>query len=305
MSASLSHRATVLRRTRAFLDSRGFTEVETPVLVPSPGLDVHLDAFEANAAAGAHGKFLITSPEYQMKRLLAAGSERIYQIVRCFRRGESGERHNPEFTMLELYRARAGMNDIIRDTEQLVAALSGGAFHVHGARMAALPPFRRMRVDEAFRAYAGIEQTEMLRLAEHDEETFYRTLAFDVEPKLALLPEAVFLTHYPKVQASLARTDPEDSRFAERFELYVAGVELCNGFGELTDAVEQRARFEHDQAQRRVRNLPVYPIDEKFLAALPDMPPSGGNAIGLDRLVALLAGTTNIAAAIAFPDAAL
>jgi lysyl-tRNA synthetase class 2 len=301
----IERREEMVRSCRAFFDARGFVHVDTPALVPCPGLDVHLDAFETNARSAA--KYLITSPEYQMKRLLSAGMPRIYQITRAFRRGEVGSRHNPEFTILEFYRANASAEDVMKDTEQLVARLTGGIVTLTRTRTRTIstrPPFVRMTVAEAYERFANVTRDEMLRLAEHDEDTFYRLLVDTVEPALAALDHAVFVTEYPATQASLARKKPADPRVAERFELYVAGVELCNGFGELTDPNEQRARFLHDQDERRKRGLPVYPIDEKFLEALErGMPESGGNAIGLDRLVALACGTTDISDVIAFTDA--
>jgi lysyl-tRNA synthetase class 2 len=292
----LVERAAVLRIVRRFFEARGFLEVETPLLVPSPGLDLHLDAFESA------GRYLITSPEYQMKRLLGDGYTRIFQIAKCFRKGELGGRHNPEFTMLEWYRANAGVDDVMRDTEQLVAAVSGGAMVLPGGAVDTRPPFARMTVCEAYAEYAGWSEARTLDAAAHDEDAFFRTLVDVVEPAIARLDHALFLTEYPATQASLARRKPGDPRFAERFELYVAGVELCNGFGELVDPVEQRARLERDQHERAARGLPVYPIDEKLLEALARVPPSGGNALGLDRLVALVCGTTEIGAVMAITD---
>lgn len=296
---SLLARARLLGRTREFFCARGFTEVETPILVPSPGLDVHLDAFETNATS--HVRYLSTSPEYQMKRLLADGQERIFQIVRAFRRGELGAVHNPEFTMLEFYRAGGTMGDVMRDTEQLVAALSGGKICLGPRQVHTLPPFARMTVAEAFAQFANTSEDEMLALARDDETEFYLRLVDRVEPALGKLPHAVFLCRYPVQQASLARACSDDARYAERFELYVAGVEICNGFGELTDVNIQRARFEADQATRASLGLPVYPVDERFLEALAKgLPPCAGNAIGLDRLMALCEGHLAIAPVLAF-----
>ncbi len=308
----LAQRAHVLGSLRDFFGSRGFREVETPLLVPSPGLDVHLEAFAVPATRSP--RWLSTSPEFQMKRLLAAGQRRIFQITRAFRQDELGERHHPEFTMLEWYRADDGMDAVVRDTEQLIARITGGEVHLadapgtreRGRRIDTRPPFARLGVCEAFTRFAGVSADETLRLAAEDEDRFFRLLVDEVEPGIAALDHAVVLTDYPAVQASLARKKPDDPRLAERFEVYVAGVELCNGFGELTDPVEQRARFVADQAERTRRGLPVYPIDERFLEALErGMPPSGGNALGVDRLVALSLGTAEIARGMAFTDADL
>ena len=302
-AAGLARRAAVLSDIRTFFQARGFREVETPILVPSPGLDVHLDAFEVPGARAP--RFLSTSPEYQMKRLLASdrGESRIFQVTRAFRRNEIGERHNPEFTMLEWYRANAGVEAILKDTEQLVARVTGGTVRLGGRSVACVPPFVRMSVRDAFDRFAGVAEDEMLRLAAEDEDRFFLALVDVVEPAIAALDHAVFLVDYPAVQASLARKKAGDPRYAERFELYVAGVELCNGFGELKDPVEQRARFLADQAERARRNLPVYPIDERFLDAMTlGIPDSGGNALGVDRLIALSFGTTEIGQTLAFPE---
>jgi lysyl-tRNA synthetase class 2 len=308
MSAKqLAFRARMLAETRAFFASRGYLEVETPALVPCPGLDLHLDAFEVPSAP-PQARWLSTSPEHQMKRLLATrepGHERIFQIARAFRRGEEGSRHNPEFTILEFYRANAGASEVMKDTEQLVARLTGGAAVVDGRAIDTRPPVRRLTVADAFVQYARIAEDEVHRLANEDEDRFFRLLVDEVEPRLAELDHAVFLTEYPIAFASLARPKPGDPRVAERFELYVAGVELCNGFGELTDAAEQRRRFVRDQGERRKRGLAVYPLDERFLDALRTMPPAGGNAIGFDRLCAIAAGTSTIEPLMAFTVADL
>jgi lysyl-tRNA synthetase class 2 len=303
VSKKLRERAAILKSARAFFEERGFLEVETPILVPSPGLDLHLDAFTVGSGVA---RFLTTSPEYQMKRLLADGYDRIFQLTKCFRRNELGSRHNPEFTMLEWYRARAGVADVMRDTEELVARVTGGAVRLGARTVATTAPFARMTVCEAYERYAQMTRAETLAAAAHDEDRFFRALVDRVEPALAALDHAIFLTEYPATQASLARKKPGEPEVAERFELYVAGVELCNGFGELVDPVEQRARLEADQAERMKRALPVYPIDTKFLAALErGIPESGGNALGVDRLVALACGTTEIGDVMAFTEGEL
>jgi elongation factor P--(R)-beta-lysine ligase len=296
----LRERARVLAQVRCFFEARGYLEVQTPILVPSPGLDLHLDAFEVAGGERGAARWLITSPEYQMKRLLAQGWERIYQIVACFRRGEVGERHNPEFTMLEWYRANCGVEAVMRDTEQLVAAVTGGTVRLGPRAIDVRPPLERLTVCGAFERFAGWSAEATLDAAARDEDHYFRALVNHVEPRLAALDHGVLLVDYPATQASLARRKPEDARLAERFELYVGGVELCNGFGELVDPLEQRARLESDQSARRERGLPVYPIDERFLEALVRVPPSAGNALGLDRLVALACGTTEIGDVLAF-----
>jgi lysyl-tRNA synthetase class 2 len=276
-------------------------------VVPSPGLDVHLDALAVHTSAGE--RYLITSPEYQMKRLLAGGLERIYQLAKCFRNDEVGQRHQPEFTMLEWYRAYAGVDEVMADTEQLVAAvataISGEAvLHTAAGPVDVAPPWPRLTVREAFARFAQVDVFALLQEAD-GEETFYRLLVERVEPALSELG-ALFLCEYPASMASLARKKPNDPRVAERFEAYVAGVELCNGFGELTDPIEQRARLLADQAERAQRGLPVYPIDERFMAALEQgVPPSGGNALGLDRLVMLALGAAHIEDVTAVPASRL
>jgi lysyl-tRNA synthetase class 2 len=242
-----------------------------------------------------------------MKRLLVGGLPRIFQLSHVFRRGETGARHNPEFTMLEWYRAFCGIDDVMRDTELLVAEIASS---IHPNRavsgehgpVAIAPPFPRIPVVEAFRRFAGISQDDVLAMAENDPETYFRMLVDKVEPALSLEPTPVFLVDFPISQASLARAKPSDPEVCERFELYVGGVELCNGFGELTDPGEQRRRLVADQAARMAAGKPVYPVDERFLAALGEgMPPSAGNALGVDRLIALCTGEREIARVMPFP----
>ncbi len=304
--AHLRMRAVLLAATRAFFVERGYLEVETPIAVPSPGLDVHLDAVEISSTRDG-ARYLITSPEYQMKRLLAGGMPRIFQLARCFRRGELGARHNPEFTMLEWYRAWSDVDAMIDETEALVISLARAArgaaeLVVEGRTIALTPPFERLPLATAFARHAAMREDDAIALASDDEERFFRVLVDEVEPALAAGPP-VMLVEWPASQASLARKKASDPRVAERFELMIGGVELCNGFGELTDPREQRARFEGDQRERAARGLPVYPIDERFLGALEEgLPPSSGNALGLDRLVALATGATRIGDVMTFPE---
>jgi lysyl-tRNA synthetase class 2 len=298
----LQRRALALGAVRHWFAEQGFLEVETPVAVPSPGLDPHLEA------VGADDAFLITSPEYQMKRLVSGGIFRCWQLARCHRRDESGALHNPEFTMLEWYRGFADVEDVMADTEALavavVSAVAGTARITLGDRSLELArPFARITVRDAFARFADTDEPTMLRLANEDEDRFFEVLVTLVEPALAAFDVPVFLCEFPAPQASLARRKPGDPRYAERFELYVAGVELCNGFGELVDPIEQRSRLLADQSIRRERGAVVYPIDERFLAALEHgMPPSAGNALGFDRLVALACGLTDIRLVQAFPS---
>lgn len=297
---NLLGRAAAFEEIRSYFAEAGFVEVDTPVRVRTPGLDFHVDAL------GAEQGYLSTSPEFQMKRLLVGGVPRCFQLAHCFRKDEVGRWHEPEFAMLEWYRAFAGQDEVMADTEALVERvvrrLSGKAKLAlpDGRRLDARAPFERLTVREAFRRHAGVP--DAVALAESDEDRFFELLVGVVEPALAALPRPVFLCEYPAAQASLARRSPGDPRVAERFELYAAGVELCNGFGELTDPAEQRARFREDRALRRRAGKPVYELDERFLAALGEgMPPAGGNALGVDRLVALALGQADVASVQAFP----
>jgi lysyl-tRNA synthetase class 2 len=317
-------RARVLAALRAHFARGGYLEVETPAIATSPGLDLHLHAYAVQHATPAEpgpdesGKrasfppaplkpfgYLITSPEYHMKRLLVGGVPRCFQVARCFRAGELGRSHEPEFTMVEWYRAWAGFEDLLADTEALVRAAASagptpGSLVVGDARVRLDRPFERLTVREAFARFAP-GQGDPLMLAARDEERFYRVLIELVEPHLGQ-ERPTFLTRYPASQASLARIAPDDPTVCERVELYVGGLELSNGFVELTDPFEQRMRLERDERERAARGLPVYPIDERFLRALEEgLPPSVGNAVGLDRLVAMVCGRAAVADVMAFP----
>ncbi len=288
----LELRAALLAAIRRFFAERDFIEVETPAIVPCPGLDVHLSAFEVRGRKGERVGWLATSPEYQMKRLLSAGTQRIFQLCRSYRSEEQGRHHEREFTMLEWYRADASSDEVIRDTEELVTfiadALDQPAPEVH-------PPWQRMSVDEALQFHVNLTLDSLL----HDEERFFRVWAEEVQPRLGN-ERPVVVTDWPASMASLAKIKPNG--MADRFEAFYRGVELCNGFGELTDAAEQRRRFERDQAERLAADAPVYPIDERFLADLErGMPESGGNALGVDRLLMLLLGVPSIQAVMPFP----
>ena len=270
--ACLSERARVLHEIRAFFDARGFTEVETPVRIPAPAPEPHIDCPPSG------DWFLRASPELQMKKLLAAGMERIYQIGPCFRAGEKGRRHSPEFTMLEWYRANADYSDIARDAEELLAEVLK---RDHA-------DVQRSTVREAYLRWAGWDPVETW-----DQDRFDFDMATKIEPNLP--KEPLFLTDYPAPAASLARLKSDDPRVAARWELYVDGIELANAFTELIDPVEQRRRFELAREERRALGEADYPLDEKFLDALARMPPSGGVALGVDRLVMLACGASSIA----------
>ena len=297
----LRARSFALAEVRAYFAEQRFVEVETPLRVPAPGVDAHIEAF------AAEGGYLITSPELEMKRLVVAGVPRQFQFSRVSRRDESGPLHEAEFTLLEWYRAFAGQAEMLRDTEAIVArvarALSGGEAlsTPEGRRISVAPPFERLSVADAFSEYAGVR--DVSDLAASDEVRYFRLLVERVEPALAQRDHALFLTDYPISQAALARP-AADPRFAERFELYVGGVELANGYGELTDSVEQRRRMSTEQRRREASGRAAYPLNERFLAALAaGMPPTGGNALGFDRLLMLALGASSISDVIAFPSA--
>jgi len=299
--AMLHQRSAALAAARAWLAGEGFVEVETPLAVPSPGLEVHLSALEVTGAG--ERRYLHTSPEYHMKRLLAAGASRIYSLGKVFRQEELGARHEPEFTMLEWYRAFGDSAAMMHDTEQLAAHVASallGTTLVPGVsgrgRIDLAAPWERLTVREAFDRYAGVSADSLI----DDEEEFFHVLATRVEPELGR-GKPTILMRYPAKMAALARLCDDDPTVAERFEAYVDGIELCNAFYELTDAAEQRARLIADQATRRTAGKPLYPIDEKFLAALETgLPPCAGNALGFDRLLMLILGRDRIEDVMAF-----
>ena len=322
--AALEMRARVLAGLRGFFAERAFVEVETPCLQRSPGLEPHIMALAVELkdplAEGRRRLYLHTSPEFAMKKLMVAGVERLYQIAHVWRDGERSPLHHPEFTLLEWYRARAGYESLMTDCEALLrstAAAAGGTELKRGA-LACDParPAERLTVAQAFRHYCGIDllttapeprapsaallAAEARRIglfvSERDswEDIFHRVMLDRIEPRLGV-GAATILYEYPLSLAALARPSPADARVAERFELYVCGVELANAFGELTDAVEQRRRFEADMAFKQRLYGVRYPLDEDFLAALAfGLPASAGIALGLDRLIMLLAGAATI-----------
>ena len=328
----LRHRARLTAATRRHFAAAGFSEVETAILQVSPGNEVHLHALGTalRDGAGATSRLhLHTSPEFAMKKLLAAGEQRIVTFARVFRDRERGPLHHPEFTMLEWYRAGEPYTTLMADCSHLLAlaaeVVGATRWHWRGHEAdPALPP-ERLSVADAFARYAGIALLDTLtdgdrpdrdglarqaeaagvRCAADDDwsDVFSRVLVERVEPHLGIGRPTV-LDRYPSVEAALAGPCPDDPRVAERFELYVCGVELANGFGELTDAAEQRHRFEQDMAERERRYGSRYPLDEDFLAALAVMPPASGIALGFDRLVMLACGATRIEQVLWTPVAA-
>jgi lysyl-tRNA synthetase class 2 len=285
----LEQRARIIQSIRAFFIGRSYLEVETPHRIPGNAPEVHIDA------AAAEGWFLHTSPELAMKRLLAAGYPRLFQICRVWRSEERGGRHLPEFTMLEWYRAKVDYRALMEECEELLRRLvPDGTISWRGERIDLTPPWERLTVAEAFARFATVSLEEALATDRFDE-----VIAFEIEPHLGR-DRPTFLTEYPAELAALARKKPGDPRVAERFELYIAGLELANAFSELTDPVEQRQRFENDEATRRTAGKPPYPSPEKFLRELETMPEAAGIALGVDRLVMLLTGAETIDEVVAF-----
>ncbi len=318
VQANLRKRAKIIAGIRRFFDEKGFVEVETPLMVPQPGMEPHLEAFQTTYEMRQF--YLHTSPEYAMKRLLAAGFERIYQICKVFRHEPVGRMHTPEFTMLEWYRAYADYTDIMVDTEYLIAGLATDLYGEPVVRTGQYavdltPPWERISVREAMLRYAGIradpysDTAAFIRQAGHStvdkddppDVAFFKVFLDRVEPHLGVQKPAI-LYDYPAPMAALAKRKYDAPDLAERFEVYIAGVELCNAFTELNDPDEQRQRLEEEIAQRVREGNPAYPIDECFLSALEyGMPPSGGIALGVDRLIMLLTGASSIGEVMAFP----
>jgi len=314
----LRRRARLVADTRAFFTARGYTEVETPCLVPVPGMEVHLHAFRTEfvphlGAGERRTLWLRTSPELALKRLLVAGAGPVFELARVWRNGEVSPRHAPEFTMLEWYRPGATMEALMDETEDYIRAVCPPVVAHEGVVTDLTLPFERITMAEAFARWCGgldilATEGDAVRLGEAAaacvgvarkpdeswEDLFFRLLLDRVEPHLGR-GRATFLTHWPAPQAALARRDPADPRAALRFELFVAGLELANAFDELTDAAEQRARFEHDVAERLRLYGEGWGVDEDFLAALEHgMPAGSGIALGFDRLAMLASGAARI-----------
>ncbi|MBI5014224.1 MAG: EF-P lysine aminoacylase GenX [Deltaproteobacteria bacterium] len=282
---NLWFRARVVQAIRAFFIGRGYLEVETPHRIPAPAPEAHIDA------VGSEGWYLHTSPELCMKRLLAVGHPRLFQVCRCFRKGERGRRHLPEFTMLEWYRAGADYRGLMEETEELVGEVAATC----GGRQFDLSrPWERLTVAEAFARFTTTTPEAALADGSFDER-----VAFEIEPHLGQ-GRPLFLCDYPAPLAALARRKPGNPSVAERFELYLQGVELANGFSELTDVAEQRDRFAAERGVRAAAGKDPYPLPERFLEDLARLPESAGIALGVDRLVMLLAGAETIDEVVAF-----
>lgn len=280
----LHARAAILRAVRGWFERQGFTEVEPNLVVPAPGAETHIEA------VGADGGYLHTSPEFAMKRLLAAGERKIFYLGKCWRKGETGPLHAPEFTMIEWYRAGAPYEQIMDDCIEIVrvAAKTANAATFTWKKRSCDPftAAERISVRDAFEQLAPVPMPS-------DGDAFSAALVQHIEPQLGD-GALTLLTEYPISEAALARRSPRDASVAERFELYACGVELANGFGELTDPVEQRRRLIEAMDEKQKRYGERWPIDEDFLAALAHMPPASGVAMGFDRLVMLATGARHI-----------
>jgi elongation factor P--(R)-beta-lysine ligase len=322
--AKLAQRGRVLEAVRRFFVERAYVEVDTPALQVSPGLEPHLRplATELHDPRGGRTlpRYLHTSPEFAMKKLLVAGEPGIWQLAHVFRNGERSATHHPEFSMLEWYRAGASYRDLMMECTSLVCACQRAAgvegLVWRGRSADARREWRRLSVADAFREHCGIDllatapdplrpdrdrlaaEASRIGVAPHprdDWETLFFRLFLDrIEPHLGLgAPTIIY--DYPASMAALSRRRADDPRLAERFEVYVCGLELANAFGELTDPAEQRSRFVADQARKQQLSSETYPIDEDFLAALNHgLPPCAGIALGFDRLVMLATGADDI-----------
>lgn len=325
----LRARCGLTAEVRAFFAARGFAEVDTPVTIAAPAPELAIDAVPVTVR-GAHGgmpRFLQTSPELAMKRLVARGLAPIYQIAAVFRDGDEGTWHCPEFRLLEWYRAPAAYTEAMQDCTDLLAALVAQLGHAgtsmsadHQRRLARLTQTpRRVRVADALQQTTGIALRDVqsrgalaaalrardIHHAPNDDwaDLFHRLLVGIIEPQLLREADGApfFLTHFPAQLASLAQLDAHDPLVAERFEMYAGDLELANGFGELRDADEQRRRFAQERAQRLALGKNDYPLDEAYLACLASLPPTAGVAVGLDRLLAVVLNAPNLAAVATVP----
>ena len=308
----LRQRARVVAALRGFLDDADFMEVDPPILVGSPGLEPHLDAMVVHTTEGP--RFLHTSPEYALKKLLGSGADRVYSLGACFRDEPKSKTHSPQFTMLEWYTTGFDLFELMAQTEALVQAAWSAldrpqVMGIQGP-LTLEDGFERMTVRESFKRYASIDPwlhsspdslrkaaaKSGLRVSSLDgswDDLFFEIFLNEVEPNLGV-ERPTFLWGWPRSQAALARIDPEDQTRALRFELYAGGYELANAFDELTDSQEQRDRFEEELELRHRLGKPQYPIDEAFLTAIDAMKPTAGIALGVDRLIMLLTNADDI-----------
>lgn len=328
--ASLLVRERVYDALRNFFKMQGFHEIETPMLVRSPGTEPYLDLFstqlnlQTKSGLKKEKLYLLTSPELSLKKVVAAGLSKVFQLTKSFRNNEGlSPYHNPEFSILEWYRTKADYTHIMNDCENLIKELvkeiqgNSETLSYQGKKYDLSLPWPRISVEEAFEKYANLRaevflDEEKLRQAAAEkkyvnsknaswEELFNQIFLNEIEPEIAQFTKPVFVKDYPLSLAALSRKKPGDPRFAERFELYLGGIELANAFSELTDPAENRTRAMSDLAERKKLGKEVYPLDEAYLAALENLPPTGGIALGVDRLVMLLADVASVQETIFFP----
>lgn len=290
---ALHQRANILQAVRYFFIAQGFFEVETPHRIPAPAPESYIDAIPSGSW------FLHTSPELCMKRMLAAGYEKIFQICRCWREGERGSQHIPEFTLLEWYHSGIDYWILMEECATLIQTVAskvgvGERIIFRNQAIDLASPWERISMREAFHEYANTAMEEALKNGLFDE-----IMVRDIEPRLGTR-KPTFIYDYPAQKGALARLRPEDRTVAERFELYVGGLELANGFSELVDPEEQRRRFERENENRRGMGKSVYAMPEKFLEELREMPPSAGIALGIDRLVMIFLDAPSIDEVVAF-----
>jgi len=290
---NLRQRAYILQGIRQFFNEKGYLEVETPHRIPAPAPESHIDAIPSGSW------FLHTSPELCMKRMMAAGYGKIFQMCRCWRDRERGNLHLPEFTLLEWYRAGADYFSLMEECEGLLRFVAEGMglgqkIIFRNREIDLSKPWGRIPVKEAFHCYTQTSVNEALKLGLFDE-----MMVQDIEPKLGL-EKPTFIYDYPAERGALARLKQEDPTLAERFELYIGGLELANGFSELVDSEEQGKRFHMENANRQSYGKPIYSIPDKFLAELDQMPPSAGIALGVDRLAMVFLDAETIDEVVAF-----
>jgi len=291
-SETLQARAKLIQSIRLFFINHDFLEVETPLRIPSPAPEEHIEAFRSE------NWFLQTSPELCMKRLLAAGFPKIFQISKCFRAGERGDKHLQEFTMLEWYVAQFDYHQLMDQCEKMVRSVAQdmgiAAMIRQNKKINSAPPWERITASNAFLKYAPVTLEEALAQNKFDE-----ILVDYIEPRLGMKRPA-FLYDYPAQLASLAKLKDDNPTFSERFELYIGGLEIANGFSELTDAREQKRRFEEALKMRAAKNWAHYTMPEKFLRSLENLPPCAGIALGIDRLLMFFSGQEKIDDVVAF-----
>ena len=323
----LSLRINIIEKMRDFFKKNSFLEVQTPQLVTSPGMEIHLNAFETTYTPEfgndkSQKLYLATSPEYHMKRLLANGWPRIFQICKAFRNGELSEHHSPEFTICEWYEAGASLFSLMNFTENLISEICESVLNTKSieflnSKISLKTPFNRITMRQAFIKYAGFDfynapdSKSLQSLAENAgnafdknysswEDVFFKVFLEKVEPSLVDL-SPVFVYEYPACMSALSKIKANDKMVCERFELYAGGLELANAFFELNDPKEQLKRFEQDKKDRQAEGKTIYPIDKNLISSLSTMPDCSGIALGVDRLCMLLTNSKTIDEVLFFP----